>query len=106
MRTRTGEVRPLFNRGGGGDWEIVATLKQRWRCCQIYNETGVLMSQCIFANRGGKVLYCATLEDFNRGRTGVRGGAFLPLKLSSACAGGERPNLCMRRWGGKVWECY
>ena len=54
----------LFNRGSVGDWEIVATLKQRWRCCRFYNETEVVMSQCIFVLRGGKVLHCATLEDF------------------------------------------
>lgn len=71
-------MRPLFNRGGVGDWEIVATLKQRWRCCRFYNETGVVMSLCVLVLRGGKVLYCATLAVFNRGRTEVEGGLFLP----------------------------
>lgn len=35
---------PLFNRGGGGDWQIVATL-----------ETGVEVLSFLQRNRGGNV---------------------------------------------------
>ena len=34
------------------------------------------MSLCVLVLRGGKVLYCATLAVFNRGRTEVEGGLF------------------------------
>ena len=36
------------------------------------------MSLCVLVLRGAKVLYCATLAVFNRGRTEVEGGLFLP----------------------------
>lgn len=46
------------------------------------------MSLCVLVLRGAKVLYCATLAVFYRGRTEVEGGLFCLRTI-------ER----MRRWG-------
>lgn len=56
------------------------------------------MSQNNSSYRGGKVLYCTTLAVFNRGRTEVEGGLFLPLNYrAQAQVGNDR--TCMRTGG-------